>query len=51
MSSKFEGSAQFIPQNQGGGRHYQTVSAGMNARPSNGNLRYVSEEDITINAK
>ena len=53
VTSNFEGSAQYIPASQGGGRHYQTVvsegksSSGKTA----GNLRYVSEDDIEIKTK
>lgn len=54
ISSKFDGSAQYIPQKQGGGRQYYSVSAQNNTPQEDSNpnkLRYVSEEDITINAR
>lgn len=51
VSTKFEGSAQFMSQKDGGGRQYYSVSAKSDSNTRNNNLRYVSEEDITINTK
>ena len=52
INSKFEGSAQFMSKNEGGGKQYYSVNSMKNKSNGNSeNLRYVSEEDITINAK
>ena len=52
ISSKFDGSAQFIPSQQGGGKQYYSISTKekQTSTKSDGS-RYVSEDDITINAK
>jgi len=55
VSSKFDGSAQYIPQGQGGGRQYYSVSD-QKSQPRNKQVdrnkpRYVSEDEITINAR
>lgn len=52
IDSRFEGSAQFMSKNEGGGKQYYSVNSEKNRTKSNTeNLRYVSEEDITINTK
>ncbi|MBQ8634944.1 cell envelope integrity protein TolA [bacterium] len=51
VSSKFYGSAQFMPQAQGGGRQYYSIEAQNRAVGLQPSSRYVSEDDITINTK
>lgn len=57
VSHDFYGKAEFVPEAQGGGKHYRIVSDGQNqygsdnGRNNGSGLRYVSEEDITINAR
>lgn len=51
VSSQFYGSADFIPSNQGGGRQYHSIGAQTREFGSQQTLRYVSESDITINAR
>lgn len=51
ISSRFDGSAQYLPQKQGGGRQYYSVSDQSKRVDESQKLRYVSEDDITINAK
>ena len=55
VSSKFDGRAQYIPQGQGGGRQYYSISeekqTTKNRRVDLNKPRYVSEDDITINAR
>ena len=55
ISSKFYGSAQYIPEKQGGGRQYYSISDNPEQQkndPYDANKpRYVSEDDITINAR
>jgi len=51
VSNKFYGSAQFIPQTQGGGRQYYSIETQNRSVGVKQSLRYVSEDDITINTK
>ena len=51
ISSGFSGSAQYIPQKQGGGRQYYSAGYEETTRDSNSRLRYVSEDDVVINAR
>ena len=54
INTKMYGIADYIPQKQGGGKHYYTVSneeVYSSSRGNNNDLRYTSEEDITINAR
>lgn len=52
ISSRFEGSAQFMSKNQGGGRQYYSIHTDEKAQSSDEKkLRYVSEDEITIKAK
>lgn len=51
ITSKFNGSAQFIPSQQGGGKQYYSVTKEESQSKKSSDTRYVSEEDITINTK
>lgn len=51
ITSKFNGSAQFIPSQQGGGKQYYSVIKEESQSKKSSDTRYVSEEDITINTK
>jgi len=56
VSQDFYGKAEFVPQAQGGGKQYKIISneqnqGNTNRENSNSGLRYVSEDDITINAR
>lgn len=51
ITSKFDGSAQFIPSQQGGGKQYYSVTKEETQSKKSSDTRYVSEEDITINTK
>lgn len=57
VSQDFYGKAEFVPQAQGGGKQYRIISNDQNQgtygqpRDNRNGLRYVSEEDITINAR
>ena len=51
VSNNFYGSAQFLPQTQGGGRQYYSIERQNRSVGVKQSLRYVSEDDITINAK
>ena len=51
VSSQFYGSADFIPSTQGGGRQYHSIGAQTREFSGQQTLRYVSESDITINAR
>jgi len=57
ITSKFYGSAQYIPQGQGGGRQYYSVSENgeekykQDRNKNKGGNRYVSEDEVIIKAK
>ena len=57
VSHDFYGKAEFVPQAQGGGKHYRIVSDDQSQNDYNSNrndgsnLRYVSEDEIKINAR
>ena len=51
VSSQFYGSADFLPTNQGGGKQYYSIGAQNRMQAPQQSLRYVSESDITINAR
>ena len=51
VSSKFDGSAQYIPQTQGGGKQYYSISDRNSRERDQHGPRYVSEDDIKINAR
>ncbi|MBQ4645765.1 MAG: DUF4366 domain-containing protein [Candidatus Gastranaerophilales bacterium] len=51
ITSNFDGSAEFISADKGGGRQYRSVSEGSDEDKKPNKLRYVSEEEITIKAK
>ena len=51
VSSQFYGSADFLPSNQGGGRQYHSIGVQQREMGTQQTLRYVSESDITINAR
>lgn len=51
VSSQFYGSADFLPSNQGGGRQYHSIGVQQREMGAQQTLRYVSESDITINAR
>ena len=48
ISSKFYGSAEYLPSKQGGGRQYHSVKESQNDTDNN---QYVSENDVEINAR
>lgn len=51
VNNNFYGSAQFMSQKQGGGRQYYSIENQNSQVGAKQSLRYVSEDDITINAK
>lgn len=51
VNNNFYGSAQFMSQKQGGGRQYYSIEKQNSQVGAKQSLRYVSEDDITINAK
>lgn len=51
VSTQFYGNAQFLPEQQGGGRQYYSIGAQERTMGVEKRLRYTSEEDITINAR
>ena len=51
ISSKFSGSAQYLPQKQGGGRQYYSTAYEENAKQTDSRARYVSEDDVEINVR
>ena len=51
IGSDFYGSAKFVPEQKGNVRHYQSVSADKGNTQNRQTTRYVSEDDITINAR
>lgn len=51
VNNNFYGSAQFMSQKQGGGRQYYSIEKQNSEVGAKQSLRYVSEDDITINAK
>lgn len=50
ISTKYDGSAKQIPQTQGGGRQYYSMGKREQGAEQS-NLRYVSEEEVIINAR
>lgn len=51
MTTTFQGNAQFIPENEGGGRQYYSVTYGNANDFSSNGLRYVSEDEIQVNTR
>ena len=49
--SAISGSAEYMSQNQGGGRQYYTLKNEDSSSNNENKLRYVSESDVIINAR
>lgn len=51
VTDSIEGNAQFIPDKQGGGKQYYSATYERNNSSLNNELRYVSEDEIQVNAR